>query len=309
MYDRFWNTEAAKPSGDRLKQFLKIRHRVLSFQISALASRIVKNLYVSQLKQATLILSMINTLTSEQARLIPTYRDKWKAIAFSTERIDRQHATEVIKATYQLLKKDEPKVIFFDSPYAAVASAIPGYQLVESLTNQLKREKLKIYSQIETQLSLTFKRQILWKLKDKLWSTFLTHSSMHLYPGGLRQYSPRSAWTSTPIPTHFCRSEDIIQLEAWSIDGSLLYFCVSVLGCRCDRESWQIFEALVSSCGWIIPYEGVCIVCDRPTQIHLDRDGQLHAEGEPAIQYADGFGIHIYHGRIEHYCVPCKPKH
>ena len=42
----------------------------------------------------------IDNLTPEQEALIPVYRDKWRAMALSTERIDRQKADQVLKAAF-----------------------------------------------------------------------------------------------------------------------------------------------------------------------------------------------------------------
>jgi hypothetical protein len=45
-----------------------------------------------------------------------------------------------------------------------------------------------------------------------------------------------------------------------------------------------------------LPYEKVCIVCDRPIQLSFDAESRLHAEGEPAIQFSDGFRVYAYAG-------------
>lgn len=37
-------------------------------------------------------------------------------------------------------------------------------------------------------------------------------------------------------------------------------------------------------------------MCDRPTQLSFDSRNQLHAEGEPAVQFADGFSVYVHHG-------------
>jgi 16S rRNA G966 N2-methylase RsmD len=63
-------------------------------------------------------MSLIENLTPEQEALIPVYREKWRAIAFSTERIDREKAAEVVKAAYTAIGKQQPEIIFCDSPYA-----------------------------------------------------------------------------------------------------------------------------------------------------------------------------------------------
>jgi hypothetical protein len=37
-------------------------------------------------------------------------------------------------------------------------------------------------------------------------------------------------------------------------------------------------------------------VCDRPRILSFDNEQRLHAEGTPAIQFADGFSVYAYHG-------------
>ncbi|WP_442944580.1 hypothetical protein [Nostoc sp.] len=65
-------------------------------------------------------MSLIEKLTPEQEALIPVYREKWRAIALSTERIDKEKAEEVVKAVYTAIGKQQPEIIFCDSPYAGL---------------------------------------------------------------------------------------------------------------------------------------------------------------------------------------------
>ena len=64
-------------------------------------------------------MSLIENLTPEQEALIPVYREKWRAIAFSTERIDREKASEALKVAYAAFAFEVPEIVFCDSPYAA----------------------------------------------------------------------------------------------------------------------------------------------------------------------------------------------
>jgi hypothetical protein len=59
-----------------------------------------------------------------------------------------------------------------------------------------------------------------------------------------------------------------------------------------------VIQSLVSECGWIFPFEKIAIICGRPIKIRLDSEDQLHAEGEPAVLFADGFCIWANHGLI-----------
>jgi len=72
-------------------------------------------------------------------------------------------------------------------------------------------------------------------------------------------------------------------------------FCTSVLNCHYDRNKWKILDSFFRSFGFVLLGENVCLVSDRPRKISLDRAGHLHAEGEPAIEFADGFCVYLYH--------------
>jgi len=63
---------------------------------------------------------IITELTPEQEALIPDYREKWRKIALSTERIDEEKATEAIEAGYNFFNAEAPDVEFFDSPCSAL---------------------------------------------------------------------------------------------------------------------------------------------------------------------------------------------
>ncbi|MEH2141636.1 hypothetical protein [Nostoc sp.] len=65
-------------------------------------------------------MSLIENLTPEEEALIPVYQEKWRKIALSTERIDRDKAVEVLKATYTAIGKQQPEIIFCESPYTGL---------------------------------------------------------------------------------------------------------------------------------------------------------------------------------------------
>nr|WP_235526577.1 hypothetical protein [Nostoc piscinale] len=79
-------------------------------------------------------MSQIKKLIPEQEALIPVYREKWRQIALSTERIDKGIAADAVKAVYKILGFDEPEIVFFDSPYAALKEF--ATQLDNSLFHQ-----------------------------------------------------------------------------------------------------------------------------------------------------------------------------
>ncbi len=58
----------------------------------------------------------------------------------------------------------------------------------------------------------------------------------------------------------------------------------------------MIFQSLVKNCGWIFPFENICIVSEPPQTLLFDNENRFHAEGKPAIEFADGYDIDVYHG-------------
>lgn len=56
--------------------------------------------------------------------------------------------------------------------------------------------------------------------------------------------------------------------------------------------------AVARSAGWWWPFEDVAVVCERPAERALDREGRLHAGDGPALAFPGGFAAYFWHGRI-----------
>ncbi|MBD1901336.1 GGDEF domain-containing protein [Trichocoleus sp. DQ-A3] len=65
-----------------------------------------------------------------------------------------------------------------------------------------------------------------------------------------------------------------------------------------DRDTQrQAYWQLQQFAGWTWRYfDTQNIVSERPIKISFDSQNRLHAEGEPAIQFADGYNFYSYHG-------------
>ncbi|HHP7243204.1 MAG TPA: DUF6745 domain-containing protein, partial [Elainellaceae cyanobacterium] len=94
-----------------------------------------------------------------------------------------------------------------------------------------------------------------------------------------------------------CQLDDKISSMTWCANACWMNFCISVLDCDHDPTRWQIYQSLLKECGWIFPYQQVCIVCDRPRVLRFDAQQRFHADGQPAIQFADGANLYAYHGQ------------
>ena len=221
-------------------------------------------------------MSRIETLTPEQEALIPVIRDKWRRIVLSTEPIERKRAKKAAKTAYAAIDLKEPRVIFCDNPHAAYKAASAA---LEAFARKGKRLiGFWMWPQLESQIQKQIESHLRYQLKDQLrispwrWADIIRCPR---HPGVFdREYL---TW--------------INEYVSW------FDFCISVLNCEYDSKMWEGLQSLVKNCGWIFPFDKVCIVSARPIQLSFDNQQRLHAEGQPAIQFADGYSLYFYHGR------------
>ncbi|MEH2207568.1 MAG: DUF6745 domain-containing protein [Nostoc sp.] len=236
-------------------------------------------------------MSLIEKLTPEEEALIPVYREKWQKIALSTEQIDREKAAEVVKAAYTAINKQDPEIIFCESPYAGLKiiyqklpnlsfnnleflssnDKVCGY-ITANLTNKDREISHQINTQIFRQLTIfepSFAPQE-YILKDK----FPNQPKFNIYLGD-------RLWLNFQSLANRCCHVD---------------FYVTVLNYYYSKKRWETLQSLSRFCGWLSPFEKFCIICDRPLHLRFDNENRLHAEGEPAIEFTDGYSLYSYHG-------------
>lgn len=227
----------------------------------------------------------INKLTPAQEALVPVYRDKWRAIALSTERINRQTSTNTVKIAYQILGQQEPKILFFDSPYQALKQ-LEALSVEQPLIS-IKRLAGILPNQLREQLSPPL-WTYLWRRLGYLLCAEVMHQVIYPITGSIEKKLG-----------HDLNREICEQLTLISGIGDVIIFdfLISSLGCKyhCFDE-WKALQAIMSYCPWIFSFQETCLICDRPTKVSFDSENRLHAEGEPAIQFADGFSVYAHHG-------------
>ena len=241
----------------------------------------------------------IEQLTPEQEALIPVYREKWRRIALSTKPIDRQKAADTIKAAYAAVCFEEPYILFCDSPFAGLINVILRQRL-----NQFRRlnELGEVGFALENRLLRQPKDQINCQLHHELQYQLIHQPRLQLVRQ-LEDPIKRKLWLQLEGQLDIQLDEQVwnpklncIEPESNVGYANLLDFCFSVLNCTYEQKKGEALQSLVKECGWIFPYEKICIVCDRPRVLSFDDEQHLHAEGAPAIQFADGFSVYAYHG-------------
>ncbi len=268
-------------------------------------------------------MSPIEKFTPEQEALMPVYREKWRAIIRSTEPIDRQKASEAIKTAYTAIGTEEPKILFVDSPIAALNTIIIqnqlGSPLWKQLSNQLSNQlsmqlggrqmndqfgtylesyklgnldredlmvKLQEWSQLLNQILSQFRSQLWSRLWRQLWRP-VEESQLD-----------RHLWFKLWEELEGQPGREHVQIfdEVWVDFGVWFDFAISVLNLAHEQRLGEVCLSLAKYCGLIFPFEKICFVCERPIKLSLDSEDRLHAVGEPAIQFADGYSLYAYHG-------------
>jgi hypothetical protein len=63
-----------------------------------------------------------------------------------------------------------------------------------------------------------------------------------------------------------------------------------------DREMLDILINLFSETAWIIPYENVCVLSEKPVKFHINNSLEFHHEEEKSLEFKDGFGLYSIGG-------------
>ena len=217
-----------------------------------------------------------------------------KRLTLSTRPIDAQKATEAIKFAYAAIGLEEPEVIICNSlrdAYLQIFNLLKRYH--NRLGINLDRkwmfpvgefaspglwnyelDSMTIESEADTTLSL-----LMYELVESYVQSERTMGNV--FPNHL--LSLKSPETPTTLFKEIYLTE--------------LY--ISSLGVNISQKAQEILRSqklLLEHCGWIFPFEKICAVCDRPRHLRFDSQNRLHAEAEPAIEFAYGWKIYFYHG-------------
>jgi internalin A len=232
-----------------------------------------------------------------------------KRLTLSTTPIDAQKATEAIKVAYAAIGLEEPEVVICSSPRRDAYFQIfnlpkrdhsqncsdkwdrnrPGERLdgkwisplivgefASPAVWQYELDSMTIDSEADSTMSL-----LMYELVNKLAQSEPTMGN-NFFPDG--SVAPIICPES---PTTFFKKIYLTQLY------------ISLLGVNLSQKAQEILRCqklLFEECGWIVAFEKICAVCDRPRHLRFDSQNRLHAEGEPAIEFADGWKIYFYHG-------------
>jgi hypothetical protein len=258
-------------------------------------------------------------LSPEQTLLLKECQEKWLRIALSTEPIDHEKAREAVKQAYQVNGFTEPKIYVLGSPFAGMQKIAEFSDDLEALGKGLNQEIHR-----HNEWSFACQAEVSEYISAQITQP-LSHLSLLFRPLGrdLEEtllYRPKSEHPPYQFPQPGDSEESMLyQYDRFmqavcAMPRGLFYntistgsladsycrwdFGFSILGWEHSAEKWAASSALLENGGWIIPFEKICVVCDRPSKLFADDLNRLHAVGEPAIAFRDGYRIYVHHGEL-----------
>jgi Leucine Rich repeats (2 copies) len=140
-------------------------------------------------------------------------------------------------------------------------------QLGQSLRNQLR------YRQLTSQLEIQLKNQVQKELESQLQNRLESQVTSWRNWGNMCPQDTREAVLNEL--KHSLAYELEIQLNrSLTIQSFSSYvdFCISVLNCTCDLQTWSILQSIAQHCGFTFLFKEIAIVCDRIDYLHFLQD-------------------------------------
>ncbi|SDF76890.1 hypothetical protein SAMN05216553_103186 [Lentzea fradiae] len=205
-----------------------------------------------------------------EARSPELLREEWLGHALSTAPADRPAAENAVARLYAATGRPPPRFVWVDSPLAATKV------LPTSKVTRIDRSWQTVGAQIAALLSR------------------------------LRHPPRRGDWKGDPPRTtlHRVIRDGLVPAINSTMPASPgigwagQHDADWLAELRAPRDPLAgAWATLGRSTGWWWPREDVCVLAERPVELHVDENSLPHNDNGPAITFADGSHAHLWHGR------------
>jgi internalin A len=229
-----------------------------------------------------------------------------KRLTLSTRPIDAQKATAAVKLVYAAINREEPEVIICSSPRDAYLQIfnLPKHDHSQNCSDEWDRNRPgeRLDGKLRSPLIVgEFASPGVWQyeLESMTIEPEADRTLTVLMYELINSYAKSKGIRGKVFPTHLFFLKDPETPTSLCKEIYLTEVYISSLGLNLSQQAQEILRSqklLFEHCGFIFPCEKTCVVCDRPRHLRFDSQNRLHAEGEPAIEFADGWKIYFYHG-------------
>lgn len=220
---------------------------------------------------------MIEQLTPEQEALLPAWRDKWTAIGLSCEPLNYEAAVDAATRAYRVAGLEPPQqFVACDSPLSGV------------ITAAILKSGASVRDSVRASVRDSVGASVGASVGDSVWAS--VWDSVAASVAASVWGFVWAVWDSVAdsVAASVYGSHDAHWLGFYDFFGS-------VCGLACVAPLQPLID-LAHHCGWWIPYENVCILQHRHSELRRDEQGRLHNPDGPAVLYRDGWGVYAWHG-------------
>lgn len=235
-----------------------------------------------------------------QREAAATLRDRWLGRSLSTRPADRPAAEAAISALYRHIGLSPPRFHWVTSPaaaFATVPAGLPPGRLLERvdawpLAQRLIELRHRLYGAVSARIrrgQYAMERE----LRDEVYQPLLTTTSRCLLPAVRSAHNAGSrdeVWYRTLCVSWVAHCDALRRIAGVALPEEL-------------TKQLGLWTAVATACHWWWPSEHVCVVSERPAELHTEPwtetgERRPHRDDGPAIRYADGWAVHAWHGTV-----------
>jgi len=223
-------------------------------------------------------------LTKKQEAKLAEYRDKWLKIGLSTESPSLEETKKIIDGVYtHLLNKITVPVVVLDNPYLTWI-AVSQYVLK---SNQVRNQvEDQVEDQVRNQVSNQVEDQVEDQVSNQVWDQVRNQ-------------------VEDQVRNQVRENKKLIEFSYPYLDGNFMssYFsyygyCIQELKIKIDKNTLSKFNIYkeTSKLSLIYPFDDICFVCKKPTEIHFNENKVLHNDKGASIKYGGDFELYHLNG-------------
>ncbi len=205
----------------------------------------------------------ISELTESQQAAMSIYVDKWTKLGLSTKPANHAEAEIGINQAYQLAGLGKPKqIIWVDSPLALTKACLGPNNILNNIWNN-------IWNNVCNNIKIN-----VW---DNVWINVWDNVWINVWDNVLN-----NVWDNV-----------------WEFSYLAMFdYYRNILDLKQETDPALGLIKVAENASWWIPYQEICYIAERPTQLHLNSNNQLHHDNKPAITWKDDYKIYAINGVI-----------
>jgi hypothetical protein len=245
----------------------------------------------------------IGELTPGQWQTVHQRRAEWLGRGLCTAPADRPATEQIITAMYGLIREKSPEYMWVDGPLSALMAQVVAIRKHPSRHPALNSS---LRAAVRRSLDIQLADSLAPSLHDHLRNSLDAPLSASL---GTSLVNPvyHSLWqlTTGSVGNSVLRDVCFWGQYEWWLAGYLVPHELGIVTYKPDDAAkLHQWAQLALSTGWWWPCKKLCIVSERPSEVHTEiwdaslGTVRLHNATGPAIQYRDGWKVHAWHGRL-----------